>query len=108
MSLRLDRLMDQADDLAMTPLEHAARALCHLDGHPEMATMDGKPLWQDYLPETRAVLAAIREPSQSMREAGAEIIRALCPDHSVTAAEDDAACVWRLMIDAMQNGAPHQ
>ena len=100
--------MQERNDHRMTPIERAARALCRLDGHPEMATMDGKPLWQDYLPEARAVIEALHEPSQSMREAGAEIVRALCPDHSPAAAEDDAASVWRLMIDAMQNGAPHQ
>ena len=44
-------------------LERGARALCKLDGHPEDAKMDGKPLWQDYLPDVRAVLAAIRDPS---------------------------------------------
>jgi hypothetical protein len=54
----------------MTPLERAARALCSLDGHLENATMAGKPLWQDYLPEARAVLQAIREPSDAMVEEG--------------------------------------
>lgn len=50
----------------MTPLERACRALCELDGHPPGVTMKGKPLWQDYLPEVRAVLAAIRDPSDPM------------------------------------------
>ena len=45
----------------MTPVERIARALCRLDGHPENATMNGKPLWQDYLPEARAALTAISE-----------------------------------------------
>ena len=49
-----------------SPLERAARALCSLDGHPENAKMDGKPLWMDYLPEARAVLEAIRDPSSAM------------------------------------------
>jgi len=39
-----------------------------------------------------------------MREAGAEIFRVVQPDHSEAAAEDDAATVWRLMIDAMRTG----
>lgn len=47
-------------------LERAARALRKLDEHPEDAKMDGKPLWQDYLPEVRTVLAAIRDPSAAM------------------------------------------
>jgi len=48
------------------PLERAAKALCSLDGNPENATMDGKPLWQDYLPEVRAVLSAVRDPESAM------------------------------------------
>ena len=48
-----------------SPLERAARALCSLDGHPENARMDGKPLWMDYLPEARAVLEAVRDPSSA-------------------------------------------
>lgn len=48
-----------------SPLERAARALCSHAGNPENATMDGKPLWQSYLPEARAALdggfAALRE-----------------------------------------------
>ncbi|WP_347270971.1 hypothetical protein [Rhizorhabdus histidinilytica] len=53
--------------------------------------MNGKPLWKDYVPEARAVLAAIREPSAVMLEA---------------AEEDDAAflgapgMIWHRMIDA--------
>lgn len=54
----------------MTPIERAARALCELDGNPPGATMDGKPLWQDYLPKVRAVLTAIREPSEAMLSGG--------------------------------------
>lgn len=50
------------------PLERAARALCELAGNPPGATMNGKPLWMDYLPEARAVIEAIREPSNRMVE----------------------------------------
>jgi hypothetical protein len=50
----------------MSPLERAARALCELDNNPPGATMDGKPLWMDYLPEVRAVVEAIRQPSEEM------------------------------------------
>ena len=31
--------------------------------------MDGKPLWQDYLPEARAALMALREPDATMIDA---------------------------------------
>ncbi len=52
-----------------SPLERAARALCELDNNPPGATMDGKPLWMDYLPEAKAALSAIREPSEAMVQA---------------------------------------
>ncbi|KAA9019914.1 hypothetical protein F4U96_06205 [Sphingobium limneticum] len=81
----------------MIPIERAARALSKLDSNSE----DG---WQDCIPQTLAVLEAFHEPSQPMREAGAEIFRVVQPDHSEAAAEDDAATVWRLMIDAMRTG----
>lgn len=43
----------------MSPIERAARALCELDNNPPGATMDGKPLWMDYLPEVRVVVEAL-------------------------------------------------
>lgn len=72
------------------PLERAARALCSLAGNPENATMDGKPVWQSYLPEARAVLQAIREPTQEMLAANP-----IGPTGKFLP-ED----VWRGMIDA--------
>lgn len=62
-------MADEPDTSNKAPglmLERAARALCALDGNPENASLDGKPLWQDYLPEARAVFQAIREPSGEM------------------------------------------
>lgn len=82
----------------MTSLERAARALCTLDGNPENATMDGKPLWQDYLPEARAVLGALREPSPAMIEAGSEITSHIASTESSESFAADAANVWRVMV----------
>lgn len=56
------------------PLERAARALCSLAGNPENATMNGNPLWMDYLPEARAVIEAIREPSEEQLDATGEAL----------------------------------
>lgn len=39
-------------------IEAAARALCRLDGNPENAKMDGKPMWQSYIPEAKAAIEA--------------------------------------------------
>lgn len=38
--------------------EAAARALCRHDGHPENTKLDGKPMWQSYLPEAKAAVEA--------------------------------------------------
>lgn len=73
-------------------LERAARALCHLAGHPENIKFEGKPMWQSFLPEARAVLTAIREPSEAMILAGVM--------HSGQD-EDDIRLPWQSMIDAV-------
>lgn len=74
-------------------LERACVALCELAGNPPYATMDGKPLWQSYLPEVRAVLLAVREPSRKMLEAAADID--LGPNVQAGGTE-----YWHAMIDA--------
>lgn len=78
----------------MTPIERAARALCELDHNPPGAAMNGKPLWMDYLPEVRTVLAALREPTPDMVVAGDKAFR-----QSIRF--DKAALAWRDMIDAL-------
>ena len=69
-------------------IERAARALCQLDGHPENISFEGAPRWQDYVEEACAVLRAIREPSEEMIEAGAELDTSL------------PTRMWPAMIDA--------
>ncbi len=77
----------------MSPIERAARALCELDGNPPGATMDGKPLWQDYVSEVRAVLSAIREPdADHARQIGLRNVWQCNPD--------DIGGVYSAMIDA--------
>lgn len=41
------------------PLELAARALCRLHGHREGIKFEGRPMWESYVPEARAVLEAV-------------------------------------------------
>lgn len=77
----------------MTPIERAARALCEMAGNPPGATMDGKPLWMDYLPEVRAVISAIREPDLSGFQ------KAMESENVV--AWGDYREFWIAMIDAM-------
>lgn len=85
----------------MSPIERAARALCKLEGHPENIKFEGKPMWQSYVPQALAVIHALHEPDQQMAEAGAELIRYIRPDEPLSSYQDDAANVWRMMMDAM-------
>lgn len=75
-----------------TGLERVARALCELDANPPDATMDGKPLWQDYLPEAWAAIMALREPDMAMISAGAL--------KAVQSGDYDFGAIYRAMIDA--------
>ena len=79
-----------------TGLERVARALCELDAHPPDVTMDGKPLWWDYLPEAWAAIMALREPDPGMVGAGA---RRAAEDPS-----EDVGGIFRAMIDAAMEG----
>ena len=91
----------------MTLIERAARALCSLDGHREDEAREGRPLWQYYVPQVRTVLEEIHEPSPSMMEAGAEVIKYVSPDEAAPGYQGDAANVWRFMIDAMRKDISH-
>lgn len=73
-------------------LERVARALCELDANPPDATMGGKPLWQDYLPEAQAAIMALREPDRAMISAAAV--------EADKFGKDDVGRIYRAMIDA--------
>lgn len=51
-------------------MERIAQALCTHDGNPPNASMEGKPLWQNYLLEAQIVLLAVRKPNDEMADAG--------------------------------------
>lgn len=79
----------------MTPLERAARALLALD-YPEAVGSDAEGMYWDrrgdeYVEQARAVIAAIREPSELMAAAG-YLERADGGTHSA---------IYAAMIDAM-------
>jgi len=63
-----------------------------LDANPPDATMDGRPLWQDYLPEARAAIGALREPDMAMISAAALEVDEI--------GKDDVGSIYRAMIDA--------
>ena len=58
--------------------------------------MDSKALWQDYVPNARILLKAIREASDAMAEVG----RATAYDRVVDAGAEDAKAIYAAMLDA--------
>lgn len=84
----------------MTPLERAARALCSLDGHVENASLEGKPVWQSYLPEVRAVLKALRQSTEAMQWKGVAILN---DDHMHATSPREVGQAWTAMIEAALN-----
>ncbi len=85
----------------MTPIERAAQAM-HASAQPEWPwdDPDCAPLRKIYRDAARAMIAALREPSDEMNEAGAEITSNVGQSESRYAYQDDAANTWRSMIDA--------
>lgn len=49
------------------PRERAARALCRLAGVPEDTRLEGRPMWESYLPEVDAVLGEVLGPDEVER-----------------------------------------
>lgn len=89
----------------MTPIERAARNLAEMHADtferrsPTVEREYADAHWRDYLPEVRAVIAAIREPSEAMLNASTE---------GQSSREGVARFVWTAMSDALpeekQNG----
>lgn len=85
----------------MSPIERAARALCHGDPdesirpihQAEPKSEAARPLWHTYIPTVRAVLTAIREPSEVMLDAA--------EDQEAQSASGTAGNMWRAMIDTL-------
>ena len=75
-------------------LERCARALCDAQGvDPDGRTDGAEALWERYVPEARAVLTALREPSKEMVEAA----------HTRLADEGDVSDIFTAMIDSLLN-----
>ncbi|MET0363219.1 MAG: hypothetical protein ABW169_01075 [Sphingobium sp.] len=84
----------------MTPIERAAQAM-HASAQPEWQwdEPDCEPLRKIYRDAARAMIASLREPTDAMRQAGAEIVSAVNPAENQEAFESDAANIWRFMIE---------
>src|SRR5688572_5024787 len=73
----------------MTPLERAARAVYKLGDNGPYGPEDEDEQWHQHVDVARAVLQAIREPSEAMEEAG---------DSCLGLATSPV--IWQAMIDA--------
>jgi len=101
-SFHLTTTIIRASNYRMIVIEIAARALCQAQGQDENTLVNGSPAWRAYVPQVMTVLIAIHEPSDIMKEAGAEIVRHVGEEESDYAHQSDAANIWRFMIDAMR------
>lgn len=81
------------------PLERAARALCELDGNPPGATFEGRPMWESYLPQVRAVVEALNEADSlaSEIEYRIETVRG---DHAVLTISKGGGMVAASLLEA--------
>jgi hypothetical protein len=101
----LDQAVVWSKHYTMNPIEKAARSLCRLQGESEEDPATGSPRWTAYLPQVRALLDALHEPTLQMKEAGSEIIRHVGAEESDLGHQSDAANVWRFMVDTLQQEA---
>ena len=105
----------------MTPIERAARAICddfgidpdrvmtaEDDAHIGLGLKEEHPTWTRYTSMARAVLTAIREPSEAVRKAMRDTIPVDGHEWEYLSVEtlsdgrviDPEADHWRAMIDA--------
>jgi len=84
----------------MTMLDHAARILAKLrSGGDDYDALDDE-LKADLKNEARTMLLALRDPSDEVTLAGAEVTRNVRPGESDAAFQSDAPTTWRFMTDA--------
>lgn len=51
----------------MTPLEKAARALCRANNLPENIKFEGRPMWESFIGQAKAVIEALEKPEKGKR-----------------------------------------
>lgn len=61
---------------------------------------DAESLRRMYRANAKAALLALKEPSEAMIDAGADIVGSVNKDESDFAIRDDTKSVWNMMIDA--------
>jgi|3_EtaG_2_1085321.scaffolds.fasta_scaffold31475_2 hypothetical protein len=84
----------------MTLIDRAARALAeHETGTNRWDELSAAERDRHY-EAVRAVLHALREADEDMKDAGSEVIRAVHKGETDDAYRNDAANAWRFMVDA--------
>ena len=86
---------------ALTPIERAARAMYKtVNPEWEWDDPDAWPLRKMYRENARAAILALKEPSETMINAGADVVGSVNKAESDFAVRDDTKSVWNMMIDA--------
>ena len=85
----------------MTPIERAAKAMYDaVQPEWDWNDPDAELLRRMYRENARVAISALRDPDEFMIQSGAEIIRHISSDESNDAFLNDAANIWRFMVDA--------
>lgn len=86
----------------MTPLERAARKLRELTiKNGGVCRGDDETGWLEYIDDARAVLLAIREPSEAVLRAMRDTVPV--SGHEWEYENDEAVAHWQSMIDAARD-----
>ena len=89
-----------ADDNPSTPemVERVARALCRADGNPGKPETEIDIIWHAWINPARAAIAAMREPTEAVKDAGYAAMLITLNDKFPP--KPAALYVFRQMIDA--------
>lgn len=83
-------------------IERVARAICTANGGDPDSDDHRQPTWRDYVPEARAAIEAMREPSRVMIKAGRKSpdVRGGTSDCDVSPFPNNTITRYQAMIDA--------
>ena len=85
----------------MSPIDRAARAM-YDTVRPEWDwdDPDAEPMRRMSRDNAKAAILALKEPSEAMVDAGADVVGSVNKAESDFAVRDDTRSVWSMMIDA--------
>jgi hypothetical protein len=87
--------------MTKSPIERAARAMYDtVDPEWEWDDPEAELLRRMYRENAKAAILALKEPSEVMVDAGADVVRNVNTAESDFAVRDDTKSVWNMMIDA--------